>query len=461
MTDIFLASSNSSKVAENPSTYHHYFSLEEPLTIVGLALLAILMALSTLSGVSGSHLILPILLIFFKFEPKYAISHTSTLATLSCVIRIMYEKIKSSREKEPQNLINFHLVMIGATPAIFGAFVGVNLNHTSPEALIIAFSTLLQVALLIFSFQKFLKKRKEENEEKVKAIDQYLEDMSADKNLDLLDDISGGGEADSTQTLNSERTSGVLMAEQERDSSQTVLFIEPSDPATDQYSLTLKDAAVIGLLMLINPIITKMRSDSSSKWYHVQKCSTGDLYVLIGYLGFLIAIGLYQVNDILNRNKLSQPKKNTVNLGTKVYCLKFAGGVMGVSFVGGFLASGSSALLSMFMISLEIYPFIASSTTLLLAVIFSGSSSLIYALTGKIYLFTTLVCGAVVVLSTILTRMTLYQAFLKHGRASLLVLFIAISLGFSIPANIIQVYPSLEVKYRSGNLWTFYGLCPK
>ena len=238
-------------------------------------------------------------------------------------------------------------------------------------------------------------------------------------------------------------------------------LLEPEIKAEDQYQLTIYDAIGMCLMMLLNPIVSRIRKDKEGEWYQIKKCSERDWVLLTFYLGVLIVFSVYQIFNIIRRNENKRTKMNDVSLNSSIYCYRFAAGVVGVSFVGGFLAAGSSTLLSIFMIALGIYPFVASSTSLLLAVIFSGSSALIYAVQGQVYLTATLVCGSLVLTSTVITRMTLYQTFMKHGRASIILLFISISLLLSIPSNLYQVLPHIKEDHDQGkNIWAFQSLCP-
>lgn len=215
-------------------------------------------------------------------------------------------------------------------------------------------------------------------------------------------------------------------------------------------------------LMTLNPIISTLRASSgSTKWYQAAKCSAADVIILISYLALLTVISVLLAKNVLHRNVNKKLGKKDLSIKEPSYTLTFVMGVMGVSFVGGFLAAGSTTLLSIFMISLGVYPFISSSTTMVLAVIFSGSSSILYALNGLLYLSCVVIAGIVVVASTVLTRMTLYQSFLKHGKASLILLFISITMVVTVPANIIQVFPHLKEDIAAGkNIWAFTSFCP-
>jgi uncharacterized membrane protein YfcA len=455
LTDILLGSDGT----VTTSRYKDYFSVSDPMSIIGLFFLAFMIVISTLGGVSGNNLMVPIFLIFFKFDQKISVAHTVVLSTLSCVIRLVYEKIVTSKDKNAKNLINFHLVLVGTAPAVLGAFIGVQLNQMSPNSIIVIFTTLLQIMLLIFSFRTFLKKRRAEEEQKAK------EDTLALEKNDLLtiDDVEHQDNSSSKPTgeplLDTEP--GVASKNTKTEEPDFQDLLEPEDPATDQYQIMYTDILAILLMFLLNPILTTLRVDLADDWWEVKRCTKEDSLLMVFYLAVVITFGAFQVKSILKRNENKVPKADDVNLSSYLYCIRFALGVIGVSFIGGFLAAGSSTLLSIFMIALNIYPFVASSTTLFLSIIFSGSSAIIYALSGRVYLVAALMSSIVVVISTVATRMTLYQTFLKHGRASVIVLFISISMLISIPSNLVKVIPHISEDYNKGkNIWAFNSFCP-
>lgn len=440
--------------------YNTSFSLDDTMTVIGLVLMAIFMVISTLSGVSGNNIILPICLIFFKFDPKVAVAHTSLLATMSCAVRIIYERLKPKSLTEDNELINFHLVLLGTAPAVLGSFIGVQANNISPNVIIAIMTTLLQVFLCVYSCKGYLKKKAEEDKKHAKEISPELDEDVYRKEIEDLEDTSKTNEHDGSSTP---IDASLVVPLVDGDTRETEIdLLEPTNPETDQYKITNKDLLIMAGLMTLNPLISTLRiSSGQPKWYQATRCSGADWVILFGYIALLVTISALLAKNVLNRNLNKKLSPKDISIKEASYSLKFVLGVAGVSFVGGFLAAGSTTLLSIFMISLGVYPFISSSTTMVLAVIFSGSSSILYALNGLVYMSCVLIAGTVVVASTILTRMTLYQSFLKHGKASLILLFIAITMVVTIPSNIAQIVPHLKEDIEAGkNIWAFTSFCP-
>ena len=443
---------------EPAGRYNTSFSLDDTMTVVGLVFMVIFMIISTLSGVSGNNIILPICLIFFKFDSKVAVAHTSLLATLSCAVRILYERMQPKSVTEDNELINFHLVLLGTAPAVLGSFIGVQANHVSPTVVITGLTTCLQIFLCIYSFRGYLKKKAEEDKKHEKEVSPELEEGLEKK---IIDDAASKNTTEGSSTPLDASLAVPLIEGDVRDT-MDIDILEPIDPRRDQYKITSIDLLIMAGLMTLNPIISTLRASSgSTKWYQAAKCSGADVIILLSYLILLVVISVLLAKNVLYRNFNKKLGKKDLSIKETSYTLKFVMGVMGVSFVGGFLAAGSTTLLSIFMISLGVYPFISSSTTMVLAVIFSGSSSILYALNGLVYLSCVVIAGTVVVASTVLTRMTLYQSFLKHGKASLILLFISITMVVTVPSNIIQVYPHLKEDIQAGkNIWAFTSFCP-
>ena len=448
-----------SEVTE-PERYNSSFNIDDTRTIIGLVMLAIFMVISTLSGVSGNNIMLPICLIFFKFDPKVAVAHTSLLATLSCGVRIIYEKLQTKSVTEDTELINYHLVLMGTAPAVLGSFIGVQANIVSPILIIVIFTTLLQIFLFVYSIRTYLKKKAEEDRKHLKEISPELdEDIYRQSVEKESGDKTTGTDGDDRATEPSLLTD--LVPKDEKEVTTEIDILEPVADSCNQYKTTWGDLLIMASLMLLNPLISTIRASKEGKWYQSTRCTVADTVVLLVYAGLLVLLTILLSKNVLTRNLKKRLSKKDISLKEPSYCVKFALGIVGVSFVGGFLAAGSSTLLSIFMISLEIYPFIASSTTMVLAVIFSGSSTILYALNGLIYIKCVLIAGTVVLVTTIITRMTLYQSFLKHGKASLILLFIAITMLVTIPSNIVQVYPHIKEDYDAGkNIWALNDYCP-
>jgi uncharacterized membrane protein YfcA len=350
---------------------------------------------------------------------------------------------------------------MGTAPALLGSFLGVQANTVSPFIILVVMTTLLQVFLCIYSFRTYCKKKAEEDKKYLREISPELEE---DIYRQEVESLAEKNSASTTQDTDSRVGSTTMLINDlgPIDNRETEIdFLTPDDPEVNQYRPTTKDLLIMGGMMLISPLMSIVRSNSKTpSWYQTASCTPADTVILISYVLLLTVFSTLLAKNILIRNRNKKLAKKDISLKEASYTLKFVLGVVGVSFVGGFLAAGSSTLLSIFMISLEIYAFIASSTTMVVAVIFSGSSTILYALNGLIYPSCVLIAGTVVVASTVITRMTLYQSFLKHGKASLILLFIAITMVVTVPANIYQVYPHLKEDFDAGkNILAFNSFC--
>ena len=65
-------------------------------------------------------------------------------------------------------MVNYHLVLLAGPPAVLGAFLGTSLNKLASESIIMGTMMLLQIYLLIYSFNTYRAKKRDE---KAKAAD--------------------------------------------------------------------------------------------------------------------------------------------------------------------------------------------------------------------------------------------------------------------------------------------------
>jgi len=426
--------------------YKSSFDPSDPLTIVGLVLMCIVMCLATLGGVGGNTVILPVCLIFFKFSPRVAIAHCALLSAIGSLSRTVYEQIqahthdhvvKGHDRTKPK--ANIHLVLLAAPPAVLGSFFGVTLNKLSPEIIIMGSSLILQVYLLYYSFHKYRVKSAEERLASAAVSGGYA-------------GVKAGGVAEQTIDVQS-ASIGQEVGEQKGE--------VPEE--TDQSELTWVDFFLLVFMLAINPLFVYVRgSDVIPSLIQNKQCSNMDYLLLGTYVTSLLILCMMTRALILSRNPRRKVVADMDVAITENYTLKFMPSIFAVAFVGGFLSSGSCTLITMSMIVFGLGPFVASSTSLVVAVIFSGSSAMVYWLNGNIYPSCALIGGAVVALSTTLTRATLYQQFVRLGKSSIILLFIFVMLVFTIPSNLWQVVPHIKQEYDQGkDIWAFSSFCPK
>lgn len=433
------------------------------MSTIGLFVLSTIMVIVTLGGISGANVILPIILIFFRFEPKIAIAHTTVLSLLSVITRVTYEIYLSMKGKHYAPKINYHLVMIGSGPCILGAFIGVEFNKMCPVAIIVILTCVLLTVILYFSGKKFLQKYREEKENEAKKAKESLMESLLDNTKEQKS--NDGNESKKRPRDTFERSAGSELDLNDKlkvsEEEGLISKVDSTARESNQYKITFVDSLILLIMLLVNPFVTLLRGSHYIKpLISMERCSWRDFSVLISYVSFLIIITMYCATSVYKRNKNLPLGPKDVEFNSFPKIAQYALSIMTASFVGGFLASGSTTILSILLMLSGIDTFIASSTTLLIAIIYTTSSAVLYSMNGFIYLSCALIGGAVVVLSTLVTRMTIYQYFLKHGKASMILLFISIMMMITIPSNIIQVGPHIKQQYDEGkNIFKFESFC--
>lgn len=427
------AESSDGGLKSSENYYRKQFLPLDLMNILGLFVMTVMLVVATLAGVGGNVVILPVCLIFFRFDPKVAIAHTSLFAMISSLTRVLFEKAEEKITKKPA-LSNYHIAIIAGPPSVLGAFLGTTMNALSPETVIMGVALGLQIYILIYSIGKY---REKKSQELKKSLAESLIDKD-EANVPVLaqDSTINKTEAESLDDRNSIKQ------------------------ITTQTILQNTDLALFAGFLVLNPLFILLRGNKQIKsLIGNEECSGLDFTLLLGYIALLVGLcGLAQTY-VLNQNKDKKVSDTDIEI-TASYSNKYMGTLTLLAFIGGFVSSGSSTLITICNIMFGLSPFIASSTSLVVVIIFSGSSALIYYMNGLIYDSCMLIVGLVVILSTLATRMTIYQYFLKHGKGSMILLFISLSMVLAIPANMIQVLPHIIQEHKEGkNIWAFSPFC--
>ena len=418
------------------SEYKEYFDITEVKTLIGLLFLALVMLLSTLAGISGNVVVYPVMLIFFNFNPHVAVGHTSFYCALSALVRIFVETFKTGSTKSKR--INFDVVLLSCTPSIFGTFLGAFLNQISPDSVILLCTIVLLSTLTFMSFRDYR--------------------IRASKEKNALIEKEEGQEFEMKQMGRGADEKKEEMQEIEKLESHSFSFKEGKPHS--QYDFLWQDAAFYLMLFFLNPFVTLLRGNKfKPSIIGINKCGFGDISIIVCYCASLIFISVVLKRQIVIRNK---------NVGFHDDNVDFSGSspdkvkliMILVGFVGSFLSAGASALITFSLIYLKMTPFTASPTSLLIGVVFGFSASFIFFLEGLLFSQAIVFGGLVVICATLGTRLTIYEAFLKQGKGSMILLFISNLTAISMLSAAFQVGPVVWRQYTSGsNIFKFKSLC--
>jgi uncharacterized membrane protein YfcA len=140
--------------------------------------------------------------------------------------------------------------------------------------------------------------------------------------------------------------------------------------------------------------------------------------------------------------------------------IKMLLGAFAISLLGSGFSLSISTLFSIYLFKVGVSPFVASPTSMFLSFLCYTSSTLLYILDGRIEFYSGLIGSIVIAITTVTTRIKIYQSVMDKGKASVLMLCMVILIGITIPINVWQVLPKIIQDYNAGkNIWEFQKMC--
>ena len=131
-----------------------------------------------------------------------------------------------------------------------------------------------------------------------------------------------------------------------------------------------------------------------------------------------------------------------------------------ISLFGAAFSIAIAMLFTLYFISMQMTPFTASSTSMFMTLVCFTNSTFLYVVDGKVQLKIGLIGCAVVILSVLGTRFTIYQKMMDMGKGSIMMLFIVILVAAAQPLNLWQVIPTTIDDHNTGkSIWAFKSFC--
>lgn len=234
----------------------------------------------------------------------------------------------------------------------------------------------------------------------------------------------------------------------------------PASGLNNQFETRTNDNLYFLFLFFVNPLFTFLRgTPGNPSFMGYDRCGRGDFLNLVIYLSLLGYLALYLRRVIVRRNLFKKPYIYNVDF-TSENTQKVMLTMLAVGFIGSFLSAGAATVLTFSLIMLKMSPFTASPTSLTITLMYGLSSAMVFYYEGLIYENVIVFGGIVAVLSTAFARLTIYEYFVRQGKASYLLLFISISMAISILASIFTVTPRIYSEWKSGtDLFKFKSPC--
>lgn len=133
-----------------------------PFELVGTVALPIITALSSVAGVGGGGIVVPLIIACFSFDAKKSIAISSFSILSSSIIRFIYTFNHKHPEKDSV-IVDYSLVTIMLPTVLIGSYLGVIFNIVFPILFLLIILTLLLLALTVFSTLKSIKMYKTES----------------------------------------------------------------------------------------------------------------------------------------------------------------------------------------------------------------------------------------------------------------------------------------------------------
>ena len=121
--------------------------------LIGLIVMACLLALANIGGVGGGGLIIPIIMAFFTFDTKEAIAISGCTIFTGSIARFVYSWNQRHPEKDA-TMIDYGIVMVMMPMVLVGSFTGVLVNIMLPPIIL---SALLTGILVLLTAQSYFK----------------------------------------------------------------------------------------------------------------------------------------------------------------------------------------------------------------------------------------------------------------------------------------------------------------
>ena len=234
----------------------------------------------------------------------------------------------------------------------------------------------------------------------------------------------------------------------------------PASALNNQFVTRTNDRLYFLFLFFVNPLFTFLRGTPElPSFVGYERCGRGDYLMLLIFFSILGYLALYLRRVIIKRNAFIEPNLYNVNF-TPENTQKVMLTMLVVGFIGSFLSAGAATVLTFSLIMLKMSPFTASPTSLTITLMYGLSSAMVFYYEGLIYDNAMLFGGIVAILSTAFARLTIYESFVKQGKASYLLLFISVSMVISIAASVLTVAPRIYHQWKNGtNIFRFRSPC--
>lgn len=258
-------------------------------------------------------------------------------------------------------------------------------------------------------------------------------------------------------------TAQSIVSNRARILTNTRIFTQPlklGDPSIIQMSMTKTDILILLVYCAFCPAMAILRGTPTlHSVIGNQECTLQDLYLMVFSFSLLAVVAFYSTSKIFMIGKSVFQTNRQIRLPfMKIMYILVSNFLIGV--IGGALGVAISSMSNLLLVFMGLSPFVAGPTALAINFLVTGSSSFLFFVSGKVDIPTFLIAGAIVLVFSLLTRLTIYKLMVKSGLTFLPVFLVLILTVISGPGIVYKMAPEIYEQNQAGvDIFKFRNPC--
>ena len=429
----------------------------------GLIMIAIVIFCALFAGIGATSLILPILIVFYKFSPHLANSHAAAFTFVAICARLIYD---SRRSTQSFPNINFHVILCSAPAASLGVLIGTLLNQITPSFVLFLIINIVLLGLLVITLWKLWKyyKAKEggqeesEGQELTRDRDIKKEKVEDEEEVeDLIINLRSHQHRDEGDAQERKLEYGT--------DDRPIRPVPVAIPTTPQsQKLQTKQLVLMLLVFLLNPLYLWLRGTSYiDTLAGVNLCKLSDMWLQIIFIVLYVVLIFLCLASVVRSSKQDldeehQERASESHLNVSE-CRLLALVFLFVGILCGYFTAGTLTVVTLGFAVSKLDRSTANQTALLLVMWISLCSFVCYSMKGEIFFLFTLVSCIVIFVALLAARFFVYDNAAQTHKLHLFLAILAVLTLAAIPLNIYTLWSKYQVQAKMGILFKFMSLC--
>lgn len=427
------------------------------LEIIGTIVLALLGTLASSVGIGGGAFIVSIMVLFFQFSTKEAISLSNGLMFTNGAIAYFMLLFKKHPSIEHRTLIDYNLAIIMLPPMMIGSLIGSILAGIVPSTFQLGLLSLLITASLYKTYIKAVGMWNAENLE-LKSRTEFQKKAKTDKNDLTPNTERSTKEKPNDMVLMSEESRHIDLPPQElKEYKPSLQEIEAAENKADvelkeikveqfqkEKEISLEELSkielikyyegnnfvagkmiVVILVIVFALTLVFLRGGKGMKSVvGIQNCSGMDVMISASYVLITISLGGFSYLLINREQKMKKQVKWVYRKGevelTNGFILKSQLMALIVGLIASMIGIGGNMLLTPILLSYGYLPQVISSTGLYLIFLNKSISIAVFLANGSMPLDYFMLLGGVCMMSVALAQWRVGILIKQIGRQSII-----------------------------------------